>query len=144
MVPEFENEFLADVARSVKKRHKALKHSIRSINCDKVYEADESGEKSEKLELTLRQSSSPKGLQLRLFAWPDRWVWVDARQAAKKGWKWEWTHEGRLLGVFGGRDLISAVEKALFDSIDDDFNPVTSEVAEIWRPLLAKGPVRVS
>ena len=144
MFPKFENEFLNYVAFSLSKRHKSLKHKLHSISCDKVYEVNEDNEKLEKLELHLRDSRSSNGMQCRLFVWPDRWIWIDARKGAKKGWEWEWTFEGRLLGEFGGRELISAVEKALFDSIDEHFKPVMSEVEEIWRPLLAKGPIRVS
>jgi len=144
MFPTFENEFLNSVVYSLRKRHKSLKHKLHSITCNKVYEVYEDNTKLEKLELDFRESRTYNGMTCRLFVWPDRWVWVDARKATKKGWEWEWTFEGRLLGGYGGRELISAIEEALFESTDENFKPIMFEVKEIWRPLLAKGPISVS
>lgn len=140
--PQFESDFLNDVAFSFKKRRKSLKHRCAQIAFGKVYEI-ENNQETERLELKLQARSSSKGERLRLHAWPDRWIWVDARKGAKKGWEWEWTFDGRLLGAFTGRDLIAAVEESLAFSFYSDTAPQSYDVSNIWQPLLAKGPTRI-
>ncbi len=136
--PSSENKFLASVLTGLKKRHKALKHKTSAIACDKVIER--LGDTSrEKLEVSLRSIAAEGKLHLRAFVWEDRWVWIDCRSPSKRGWRWEWTHEGRLLPIHDGRKLVDALEGALdlAYSVDAD---AASELSATWRTLLAQGP----
>jgi hypothetical protein len=139
MLPTFETEFLSEVGSSVRRRQKAIKHKAFGLNCERLWETTD-GTKREKLELTLLGPTSSRSAQLRFFAWSDRWIWVDAREGSKLGWKWEWTIQGRILGHVTGRDLMDAVESSYAASpflSDRDF---LDEIESIWRPLLAARP----
>ncbi|MCB1475137.1 MAG: hypothetical protein H6883_15015 [Rhodobiaceae bacterium] len=81
------------------------------------------------------------GIRQSLHAWPDRWIWVDARESRKNaGWLWEWTFEGRLVGHLGARDLIEMFERTVFQVVDAQGRPNVDEVAGIWKHCLATGP----
>jgi len=133
-LPSSENEFLASVLASMKKRQKAIKYKTTAMTCDKVIETHDSVRK-EKLETSFRWMKR----DLRAFVWEDRWVWVDFRSASKRGWLWEWTFEGRLLPRHDGRVLVDALEKTLDAAPSDDAGDV-SVFGAIWRTLLAQGP----
>ncbi len=79
---------------------------------------------------------------LRLHAWPDRWVWLDARCPTKKGWAWSWTYEGRLLGEHSASAIIKTIEDTLGPLHRMDSSK-TDEFSTLWKPLLARGPVEV-
>src|SRR5258708_34074230 len=136
MIPTFETEFLSEVGVSIKRRQKAIKHKAFGLSCERLWEKTD-GTKREKLELTLLGPPSLRSAQLRFFAWSDRWIWADAREGSKLGWKWEWTIGGKILGDVTGRDLIDAVESSYAASpflSDRDF---LDEIKAIWKPLLA-------
>jgi hypothetical protein len=136
--PSSEKELIASVIGSLRKRHKALKHKVKSVTCDKVFEEHE-GRREEKLEITLHGAFN----DLRAFVWEDGSVWIDFRSrrlGRAGGWRWEWSYDGRLLPVHDGRTFIAALEHTL------DAAPFSGDVADvsafsaIWRPLLAQGP----
>lgn len=133
--PAFENERLADFAKSLRKRSKALKHKTEVLSCERVFEV-EGPDRLEKAEVAMRDYHQTR---LRFFLWADSWAWVDARLSSKSGWVWEWSYEGRLLGRYGGRDLVAALETTLFEAHSmtaSDINGLT----QIWQPFLARGP----
>jgi hypothetical protein len=139
MIPTFETEFLSEVGDSVRRRQKAMKHRAFGLSCERLWETTD-GTKREKLELTLLGPPSSRSAQLRFFVWSDRWIFVDAREGSKLGWKWEWTIEGKILGGVTGRDLIKAVESSYAASpffSDLDF---LDEIKSIWKSLLAARP----
>ena len=72
-------------------------------------------------------------------AWPDRQIWLDARCSTKKGWAWEWTYDGRLLGSVDPPNVIKALEATL-DPLQQMDNSRTHELSKPWIRLLAKGP----
>ncbi len=137
-LPSSENEFLANVLASMKKRQRAIKYKTKAMTCDKVIETHDDVRK-EKLEASFRRTES----NLRAFIWEDRWVWIDFRSPSKRGWRWEWSFEGRLLPAHDGRMLVDALEKTLDAAPRDDESDV-SAFGEIWRILLAQGPKPVS
>jgi len=96
----------------------------------------------EKLEVELRPWANDEKVSVRLFAWTDRWVCIDARAATKNGWAWQWTFEGRLLGEFGGREIVGGLENTL-DCVHNMDPRKTRELADIWGSLLAQGPKRI-
>jgi hypothetical protein len=143
-IPTFDNDFLEDVAYGLRKRRKAISRMFSLVECYKVYETFH-GRKEEKLELHIDENTSRRSPGLRLFAWVDRSLWIDARAISdkgKKGWKWTWTAEGRLVGGLSGCNLVSAIEQSsrLLHGMDGS---QTGRFDEIWNPLLARGPMTV-
>ena len=136
--PRFEDSLLEDIAFSLRKRRKTLKHSTDGIRCERLVEIEDS-ETTEKMELEVRLTNKTS---VRVFAWSDRWLWVDARASAKKGWAWEWTRDGRLLGGCGGKDVVGAIENTLSKTHFVD-SQQTDVFTEIWKRLLARGPEEV-
>ena len=124
------SEFLADTLRCLAKRRKAIRHKVRDIAVEKVLERTGRGER-EKLEIACT------GPALRLFVWDDRWVFIDARTLVKdKGWTWEFTDQGRLVGGADGRGLVAALE----ETIEAVSSQSSAALKQIWKPLLASGP----
>jgi hypothetical protein len=143
-IPRFENEFLEDVADSLRKRLKAISHQASRIDGQKVYETVGSA-KEEKFEIYLAKTSSRNGPRIRVNVWADRWISVDAREPSPKGvkgWLWEWTTEGRLMGGLGGKEIVQALEAGISSLYQIDKDRV-HKFDEIWRPILARGPVEV-
>src|ERR1700687_369405 len=105
--PRFQDAFLENVAVAFRKRRKSLSHRAESAEYAKVYEVAGT-RKTERLEVHLPMWDW--GL-LRLHAWPDRMIWLDACRPSKKGWVWAWTYEGRLLGECAASDVIKALEE---------------------------------
>ena len=138
----FESEFLNEVDNSLAKRRKALKHKFHEVESEKTYEI-EHGVENERFELRIRSSPSPKDLRCRLVAWPNRWVWVDARKSAKMGWEWVWTFEGRLLGTLTSRDLVIALELSLDLSKQSGRAIDMMSISKIWKSSLAVGPTKL-
>jgi hypothetical protein len=130
--------FLIDVVDALRKRSKALKFRVKSLICDRVIER-KGDDEVEKIELTITPHQDRAKTQIRLHFWEDRWIWIDIRRSEKIGWQWRWGNDGRLTGEFEGRDIVVAIEKTI-----DQTNSITaetvSELDEIWRALLARGP----
>lgn len=137
-LPHSENVAIADLIDGLRRRTRALRRSFHLLECAKVIETD-AGPEREKLELRLQRTRSPKGPVFRLHMWEDRWIWVDFREAAPKGWKWCWTTEGRLSGVKRGSDLIEAIERSAKLIYAAEGAPQQA-LDELWRPLLLTGP----
>ena len=136
--PRFESEFLDDLATAFRKRRKSLSHRAEAAEFSKVYELVGT-EKVERLEINLPYWN--RGA-LRLHAWPDRIVWLDARKRAKKGWEWVWTIDGRIIGDAKLPDIIKALGDTLSLLHEMDASRV-DEFNTVWRPLIAQGPREV-
>lgn len=133
--PRFDSEFLEALALAFRKRRKALRHKARGAGYAKIYERV-GDEKMERLEIHLPKYD---GALLRLHAWPDRKIWLDARRSAKKGWAWSWTKEGRLLGTWSAAEAMQILE-ATFDRLYEMTADHVDELSEPWNALLADGP----
>lgn len=130
--PTFESAFINDVLEALRKRQKAIKYKVRDITCEKVIERDEVDR--EKMEITIRPL---RRAAIRLFIWDDRWAWVDCRLGTKKGWAWQWTTDGRLLGSIDGRMVVSLLEQTIDAAATADNG--TSVFADVWSTKLARG-----
>jgi hypothetical protein len=134
-VPRFQDPFLEDLAFAFRKRRKALAHKTRLAEHAKVYELVD-GEKMERLEIELVEYEK---ITLRLHAWPDRLIWLDARRSAKRGWAWVWHYDGRLLGRSSPSKVIEALEVSR--ALLHDMNASRTQfLAEPWARLIARGP----
>jgi hypothetical protein len=138
--PEFENPFLMEISDNLRKRHKALKHKTSEIKCERIVEIED-GQRTEKIELEFRPSIDGCKVCVRAFAWSDRWMWIDARSATKQGWAWEWNYEGRLLGEYGGREVVGSIE-VILSKVYNIEPRRTGELTNVWTRLLAQGPKR--
>lgn len=139
-IPLFESEFLENVARAFRKRRKALSHRTTRADYAKVYDV-KGTERHERLEIYLDELRL-RGALLRLHAWQNRWIWLDARRGTKTGWAWSWSLEGRLLGECSGQNVIEALEEThdLLYQMDSSRTP---ELSEPWKKLLGRGPLEV-
>jgi len=93
----------------------------------------------EKMEVTLRQFGSPRSTTIRVYYWQDRWVWIDAREASKRGWLWSFTSEGRMKGGKAGMDLLAYVEQ-FNDLLPIDGSQPDNLAASFWQRRLLGGP----
>jgi hypothetical protein len=137
-IPSFKNEFLEEVAESLRKRRKSLKHRSRQILVNKTYEMTD-GKQEERLDAFLESWSDA---QLQMVARSNRFVWLSGGLLTKKGWTWNWTYEGRLLGAVSARAAVEALEKT-FDLAFSMEEARIGELTAVWKPLLAKGPVEI-
>jgi len=134
-IPRFESEFLEGLAFAFRKRRKSLSHRSSAPECVKVYELV-GDNRMERLEIYLPKCGKA---MLRLHAWPDRQIWLDARQPTKMGWAWAWTREGRLSGSCGAQEAFGALEET-FDRLFEMTSSRTIELSEPWATLIANGP----
>lgn len=126
-----ESPFLKNILGGLSKRRKAIRYKVRQISIEKVRERTDSEER-EKLEITCEWNAK----KLRLFLWDDRWVFIDARMSSKQGWAWEFTHQGRLMGIADARVLVAALEQSIEASSLGD----SATLEGLWSRLLAQGP----
>jgi hypothetical protein len=136
--PRFEDKFLESVAFAFRKRRKSLGHRATHADFAKVYERMDS-EAAARLEIDLVKYD---GASVRLWAWPSRRIWLDARRLTKKGWAWSWTHEGRLLGECSAPQVTAALEET-YDLLYEMDTSRAHELAKPWTRLLAQGPKAV-
>jgi len=129
---------VADFLEAFRRRSKALKHQFGVVECEQVIVREPDGE-VRKLELRFADRSI-KGRSIRLHFWEDRWVWLDLRKGAPRGWAWEWTFDGRLSGAKTYRDLLDAVERTrlVLPYSEEPLDMIS--LADIWTPILLQGP----
>ena len=139
--PKFESDLLSSTVLSLKKRSKALQHKSIGIKCQRVMEKGKDGPE-EKLELEVSYFGSERDISLSVFIWDNRWVWIDIREPAKKGWLWQWEYEGRLLGNLDGRRIVEAIENTLSRTFMMTENN-TGDFTKVWETLVARGPQEV-
>lgn len=134
-------EFLQMVVDALRRRARAINYIGGRIFVERIIEKSESVS-IEKIEITYRRLSRARGPRVRIFIWSDRWCWVDAREIARQGWRWKWTAEGRLMPEVIGTSTIAALEESIkvaFHASEE----APQRLEEIWKPLLARGPIRV-
>lgn len=133
------NDFVSEVAESLRKRSRAIRHRGALIECQNVKEIED-GVESEirRLDIDISYRISAASVRVRLIVWSDRWLWIDARRSAKRGWAWEATMEGRFFSADGARALIRLLEDTISSTKTSDGVPATLE--RIWKPHLALGP----
>jgi hypothetical protein len=137
-LPISENAWIADVLGALRRRSRALRRKVHSLECERVFEEID-GARSERIDLALRGARS-RGPVFRAKLWADRWTWVDAREAGKSGWTIEWTFQGRAAGGLAGREFIAAIEETLFVMSLPAMPDRKGALSQIWRPILLVGP----
>jgi hypothetical protein len=140
-LPTSDQPWIADVLGGLRRRSRALKHKTQSVECERVFE-EADGKRTERLDLTLKQSRSSQGFVLRAKIWEDRWTWIDARAGGKSGWAFEWSTEGRAAGGLPGLTLTSVIEET-FDTISSAGTPDDAVLSQMWKSILLRGPKAV-
>lgn len=138
----FESPFLSELAEDFRKRRRSLSRRSHRAEMQKAYEVV-GEERVERLEIYLQQDHRGNSPTLRLHAWPDRLLWLDARAGSKNGWLWSWTADGRLLGEHWERRAIQALE-ASYDLLRQMDQSHVAKLSERWSALLARGPKEVT
>lgn len=141
-LPNFENDFLNNVALSFSKVRKPLKYDAFEVKFNKIIDAID-GEKVEKIEIVVRSSRSKTGIRTRLDIWGDRWIYLDIRKPKKKGWEWEYTIQGRLSGSANEIELMKAFKAFQKNSLLFNSKTIHSAANEHWNTLIAMGPKEV-
>jgi MoxR-like ATPase len=132
--------FAREVLDAFQKRSRSLSRRGAILECLSVKEiVDGRDYERERTNVSIAYRVSAARVMLRVHAWDDRWVWIDARRASKSGWVWEFTTEGRIVAPGGARALVALAEETL----DVSFLPsaeVPSAMSAIWAKRLASGP----
>jgi hypothetical protein len=105
--------FPAAVCRAFERRHRALHLLDAEIESQFVPDVDAHGREFHRDETTLQLRVDGRSVIVRVHAWPDRWVWIDARHSIRGGWRWQFTTQGRFTHAAGARALVANVEKML-------------------------------
>ena len=130
------DDFIEDLLAALARRRKAIKYQLRELSIERVVERGLDGE-TRKLEIVLTPFT-PRTL-IEVFAWEDRWISVSASRSSKEGWRWTYTHHGRLLGGLGGRGLVGAIEESI-SAAHSANDGSTDHFKRLWTPILAVGP----
>jgi len=130
-IPESQDAFLAEILGSIKKRSKSLNYNTSELSVDRVFEEWEEA-RIEKIEVKLTRNR----VRLLLCIWQDRWVTISCATNTKES-KWHWFYEGKYLPIFGGKDMIEAIEKT-FGKFYQMQKEKTSDFEKIWKPVLAR------
>lgn len=131
-------DFVRDVASCLAKRSKAIKHRGARVELH-IEEAKPPDDPSASVEVSVSYLIQGATVRLRVIAWDDRWIWVDARRLTKRGWAWSVTCQGRFLDQSGPSGVIRRVEETISATrnLDDE---IPSLVRGIWADCLAQGP----
>jgi len=128
---------LQEIVESLRRRGRSLKYSGGLLRVERVIETSPEGDR-ERLEVLYRASRRPRAPMVRVHAWSDRWVWVDAREQGNEGWKWSCEAQGRFARQPVGKELVRALEGTI--RIVGAAAEREANFRQIWLPLLAAGP----
>jgi len=135
-LPNVETPSLRNLLDAMRKRSKALGKKFRRIAFETA--TDESLDLPlEKLQISFQQGART---QIQVILWSDRWVWLDARESSKRGWKWSCTFDGRLAGGRSESELLLAVEHFSALLPGDGLAGDIKSASQIWDNMLVKGP----
>ncbi len=140
---DFECNVLTEFRDAVMKRSKSLKSMFYLTDLSREIRGGKDVPK-EVAVLVLRRLRSSKSVTITINTWPDRWVWIDAREGSKSGWLWSFNAEGRLAGGKNWTDLINGI-KEMNEKIDTDVAENGWQTTlKIWNKLLLTGPTGVA
>lgn len=131
-------EFVRNVVSCLAKRSKAIKQRGARVEFH-VVKAHPPEKPNASVEVLVSYSLDGATVRLRVYAWDDRWIWVDVRRPTKRGWAWSVTCEGRFLDQVGAAGVISRVEETISATHEPD-REIPTLVNEIWADCLARGP----
>lgn len=135
--PAFDSAFLAGIAESLRRRSKAIKHRTSGSSCERVIEKTDGADK-ELMELRFALYGRPL-VRMTLCLWGDRWLWIDIRQAARKGWRFEWQHEGRV-GATEPRRVVETILATLSQPLVEESARDLARLDALWRAVALQGP----
>ncbi|MBX9884286.1 MAG: hypothetical protein K2X68_04865 [Novosphingobium sp.] len=137
MIPTIaDSPFLLNFLDSLRRRQKPFKHKGISLVVDRVIE-ERSDRRVERLDLVLRFR---KRQTITLIIRQDRTIRLHACEAiTKAGWFFQYTTDGRLLGIYDGGDLVAGIEKTV-SAMFGMSGETVSLLDAIWDKLLARGP----
>ena len=128
--PHFQNAFLDSLASAFRARRRLLSEKACLVELTKSIGADG----QEQLEIAM-DGIVGRGPKLKFHAWSDRRVRIDARQPAKLGWAWSWSHDGRLTEDCGPRSFIEALE-GTYELIGEMTPSRTTTLDATWKALV--------
>ena len=83
-------DFSVALIEALRKRSKALSRRGTKVECTPVKEIVDGQEfERGRTDLTITYRVEGAHVELRVHAWGDRWIWVDARRSSKAGWVWQ-------------------------------------------------------
>lgn len=128
--------FLQGFLDALRRRQKSFKHKGISLIADRVIEEKPEG-RVERIDLIMRFR---KRQTITITIRQDRTVRIHAcEKITKAGWLFQYSADGRLLGIYDGRDLIAGIEEtaaAMFGMSGE----TVDLLGAIWDKLLARGP----
>lgn len=137
------NGFPATVWRAFERRQRTLHLLDADHDSQLVPDCDARGVDFHRCEITIQLRVDGRSVIVRVHAWPDRWVWIDARHSVHGGWRWQFTTQGRFVNIGGARALVANVEKMLRTA-----QRPAAEVADamhvIWESSLIGGIRRIA
>lgn len=137
MIPTIaDSPFLLNFLDALRRRQKPFKHKGISLVVDRVIE-ERFDRLVERLDLVLRFR---KRQTITLTIRQDRTIRLHACEAiTKAGWLFQYTTDGRLLGIYDGGDLVAGIEKTV-SAMFGMSGETVSLLGTIWDKLLARGP----
>ena len=135
--PSFDSPFLEEVALSLRKRSKAIKNRAVRFTCERVRELRDSGD-YELMEMQIELHRTPR-IQFSFKLWSDRWLWIDIRQPSKRGWLFDWQHDGRV-GDTEPSGIVESIITTLKIPYSDDVLVVRSKLDNLWAKVALGGP----
>ena len=137
------NGFPATVWRAFERRHRALHLLDAEIDARLVPDTDARGCDIHRSETTLQLRVDGRSVIVRVHAWPDHRVWIDARHSVRGGWRWQFTTQGRFVEAGGARALVGNVEKML-RAAHRPANEAPDAMQAIWDGALICGTRRIA
>ena len=138
-----DNRFPASVCRAFERRLRALHLLDAEIETQLVPDTDAGGADFLRGETTLRLRVDGRSVLTRAHAWPDHWVWIDARHSVRGGWQWQFTTQGRFIAASGARALVANVEK-MMHMAHRPAGEVPGAMHSIWDGALISGIRRIA
>jgi len=136
------NGFPATAWRAFERRRRALHLLDAEIESHLVPDTDARGADFHRSETAIQLRIDGRSVIVRVHAWPDRWVWVDARHSVRGGWQWQFTTQGRFI-VDGARALVANAEKTVH-AAHRPAGEVPAAMHAIWDGVLISGIRRIA
>jgi hypothetical protein len=136
------NSFPASVWRAFERRQRTL-HLLDAEHESELVPDCADGIDFHRCEITIQLRVDGRSVIVRAQAWPDRWVWIDARHSVHGGWRWQFTTRGRFVNVGGARALVANIEKML-RTAQRPASEVVDAMHAIWETCLIRGVRRIA
>lgn len=136
------NDFPASVWRTFERRQRTL-HLLDAEHDSQLVPDCADGIDFHRCEITIQLRVDGRSVIVRAHAWPDHWVWIDARHSVQGGWRWQFTTQGRFVNSAGARKLVANIEKML-RTAQRPAAEVPDAMHAIWDGALLSGVRRIA